>query len=164
MLMFVLVSMLSCINTVICDDYTQSIHSVTVNVTYYDPMTGMTRSESDGSGHYGLLSRVVGEYGVVVHIRTSDVQGCIPQMTMPSEKWIALVDRGLCRTTNQKVQNLPAIRNASAIVIYSGEDDADLDNIPPKSKKGKFLIHVCVMNHHVEKSITFYKCLCFIYL
>lgn len=141
--MFVLVSMLSCTNTVICDDYTQSIHSVTVNITYRDP-TGTTQSESDGSGRYGLLSRAAGEYGIVVHIRTLDglAQGCIPQMTMPSEKWIALVDRGLCRTTSQKVQNLAAVKNASAIVIYSGEEEGDLE-IPPKTKKGIFCM--CAM-------------------
>lgn len=140
MLMFVLVSMLSCTNTVICDDYAQSIHSATVNITYYD-QTGLKRIESDGSGRYGLLSRVMGENGMVVHIRTLDAQGCIPPMTMPSEKWIALVDRGQCRTTNQKVQNSAAVRNASAIVIYSGEEEGDLD-LPPKNKKGIFCMCV----------------------
>lgn len=139
MLMFVLVSMLSCMNVVICDEYAHAVHSAIVNITYRDPTSGLTVTDSDLNGKYGFYSRTEAESGVVVHVRTSDTVGhsCVPQIATPAEKWIALVDRAQCRTLNQKIQSLPVMRNASAVVIYVEEEDAEHEVTIKRQQKGR---------------------------
>lgn len=138
MLMFVLVSMLSCTN-VVCDEYAHAVHSAIVNITYRDPASGLTVTDSDLSGKYGFHSRTEADSGVVVHVRTSDAAGhsCVPQISTPAEKWIALVDRAQCRTLNQKIQSLPVMRNASAVVIYLEDDDAEHEGPVKRQQKGR---------------------------
>lgn len=139
MLMFVLVSMFSCTNVVVCDEYAHAVHSAIVNITYRDPTSGLTVTDSDLNCKYGFYSRTEAESGVVVHVRTSDAIGhsCVPQISTPAEKWIALVDRALCRTTNQKVQSFPVMRNASAVVIYVEDDDAEHEGPIKRQQKGR---------------------------
>jgi len=119
---------ISCPHGVACDDYTSSVqrYQLVVNITYHDQTTNSLRVESHEDGRYGAMSRKEPEHGLLVRVHFSDASNCVPvSFVLPSEKWLALVDRGACRTANQKLHNIALLRNSSAVVIYSSEEDMD---------------------------------------
>jgi len=126
---FLLVSTASSVS----DDYGQSLardreHQAIVNVTFLDPLTGVYNNDGNEFGRFGSESRLDSEWGIVVHIRTIDnrTDGCTsPPVNAPSERWIALIERGSCNF-QQKIHNAAIVSNASAVVIYNHQDDTDL--------------------------------------
>lgn len=98
-----------------------------VNLTYIDPATGLLSTEQSEMGQYGSESRTEPEWGWVVHVRTSDNRshGCSRPVNAPSERWIALVERGMCRFQD-KIHNTAVLLNASAVVVYNYVASDDL--------------------------------------
>jgi hypothetical protein len=102
-------------------------HLAIINITYVDPQTGELRSERSEPGIYGSESRLDDEWGIVVHVRTTDnrTDGCSPVVNAPCERWIALIERGVCKF-HQKIHNAAIVSNASAVVIYNFKDNEQL--------------------------------------
>ena len=113
---------------VMTDEYatTLNLHYATVNITY-DSGTVYPRSEVEEIGHYGTTSILSSESGYVHHVPTSS--DCSPPTKTFPERWIALMEWSHCRRTNQKISTyLSGMKNASAIVFYSrDEDDMEFD-------------------------------------
>ena len=101
-------------------------HYASVNITYTDPATGELRSEkTDDCGIYGAESRLDTEWGLVVHVRSEDnkTNGCARLVNVPSERWIALIERGDC-SFHTKISNAAIVSNASAVVIYDASESS----------------------------------------
>jgi hypothetical protein len=113
------------------EDYglaTNREHQAIVNITFVDPVTGELRSDGIEIGRFGSESRLDTEWGIVVHIRTIDnrTDGCnSPPINAPSERWIALIERGACNF-QLKIHNAAIVSNASAVVVYNHQDDTSL--------------------------------------
>jgi len=77
-------------------------HMAIVNLTYVDLSTGLLRTVQEEMGIYAAESRLDEESGWVVHVRAADGtnDGCSPPVNAPpmEDKWIALVERGSCRS------------------------------------------------------------------
>jgi hypothetical protein len=122
------------------DEYTrhyQQVHiTAIVNITYKDPISGEMTSEKKELGRYGVKSRQDTEWGMVVHVRTTENQthGCSPPVNVPKERWIALVERGSCKFTD-KIYNSAVVKNASAVVIYNHKDEDELLTMNHNGKK-----------------------------
>lgn len=93
------------------------------NLSYTDPQTKKLVHEGY-TGKYGTSSLVEYQSGIAVHVRNKDNQthGCDDyNIKLPSEKWIAVVERGNCYFTD-KINVATKKYNASAVVIYNFED------------------------------------------
>jgi len=54
-------------------------------------------------------------------------------VSLPSERWIALVDKGVCKLAF--VLSAPLLKNASAIVVYSQDDVHEMHSRRLKCKQ-----------------------------
>lgn len=110
------------------------VYEAVLNLTYWDRATGEWRSR-DGArgppvGIYAVEGRAEPEWGRVIHVRTADnrTDGCVSPVVSvppPSERWIALVQKGNCGI-QQKISNTAAaIANISAVVIYGHDLDSE---------------------------------------
>jgi hypothetical protein len=112
------------------DEFTelQSYYTAWVNITFKDIKTGRIITERGEIGRYGTNSKIAAESGVVVHVRHGGNQtnGCSPpENQIPSEKWVALVQRGSCKFQD-KIHNVAKKRNATAVIIYDNEPDTTI--------------------------------------
>lgn len=98
-------------------------HSV-ILIKYNDSKTGEPVVSSEEYGHYGTKSRIAGESGVLVHVRSINnvTEGCdlIDPVIVPQKKWIALIKRGNC-SFNSKIYFATKKSNASAVVLYNNQ-------------------------------------------
>lgn len=94
-----------------------------VNVTYTDSENKLKTETFQGK--YGSKSLVQERIGLAVHVRTKNdnkTHGCEEYGNkIPSEKWIAVVERGTCYFT-EKIKIATEKHNASAVVIYNSDD------------------------------------------
>ena len=101
----------------------QITHSI-IQIRYNDSKTGKLKEESKEYGHYGTNSRIAGEEGVLVHVRSihNRSEGCdiIDPSVVPSKRWIALIKRGNC-SFNDKIYFATKKSNASAVVLYNNQ-------------------------------------------
>lgn len=120
-----------------------SFYYAVVNVTYTDPKTNKIRTDNY-QGKYGVTSLVEQRLGLVVHVRTAKdnkTHGCYEYGNkLPAEKWVALVERGVCYFT-EKIKMATIQHNASAAVIYNSEE----------KEKG-----VTVMQHSVDDQVSIF--------
>ena len=115
---------LALLETVSADVKSVNAYSAIVNITYKDPETQQMRTDREDMGLYSISSRLESEWGMVVHVRTSDnrTHGCTPPTNVPpKERWIALVERGHCKF-HKKIFNAAVVKNASAVAIYNHEE------------------------------------------
>lgn len=106
-----------------------------INVTYFDHITGHTRTEKTESGKFGDAHVGVSN-GVLVHVKSgNDNSGCtlpyenarLSELLPTNEPWIALVKRGGCNF-QVKVDN--AYRsNASAVIVYNDRESNVLEKM-----------------------------------
>lgn len=98
-----------------------------INITFTDPKTNNVKHESY-PGKYGVKSLVEQQSGVAVHVRTKDnkTDGCTEyNVKLPSEKWIAVVERGDCLFTD-KIKLATKTYNASGVVIYNNDEQTTI--------------------------------------
>ena len=107
------------------NEYTGNNHGLNsyaaiTNITYKDPVTGDLKSEVAENGKYGDSSPIESVRGIVVHVKDDKGKndGCSKPVNVPSEHWIALIKRGMCKF-EEKIKNAAVYSNASAVVIYN---------------------------------------------
>ncbi|KAG8232114.1 hypothetical protein J437_LFUL011657 [Ladona fulva] len=106
-------------------EYTTAI----LNVTYWDPDTNTTKSESKEIGKYGE-GRVGPVSGVLVHVGPEDDRGCVLPLTqdpLPTEPWIALIRRGECNF-DVKVENAYK-SHAAGVIIFDIKNSSNLEKM-----------------------------------
>lgn len=117
------------------DETTETYTTAFINVTYFDHITGHTRTEKTESGKFGEAHVGVSN-GVLIHVKSgNDNSGCtlpfenarLSELLPTSEPWIALVKRGGCNF-QVKVDN--AYRsNASAVIVYNDRESNILEKM-----------------------------------
>ncbi|XP_076059322.1 uncharacterized protein LOC143035955 [Oratosquilla oratoria] len=98
-----------------------------INLTYTDPVTGVTRVEAE-VGKYA--AGLVGAASGVLVLAAPQKTGCVRPWTVqvPDEDWVALVERGSC-PYEDKVEEAMAL-NASAVVIFNHREGEPLHKVP----------------------------------
>lgn len=119
------------------EDKIESYTTAFINVSYFDPTTGTTKSERSEVAKFGEL-HVSPASGVLVHVRTAnggaeDYTGCgfplVPSFGQfpKDEPWIALVKRGKCNF-QLKMENAYN-SNASGIIVYNDKESTHLERM-----------------------------------
>lgn len=128
------------------------IHS-NILIKYNDSKTGELVVKSEEYGHFGQNSRVAGESGILVHVRSirNRSEGCsaIDPAIVPQKKWIALIKRGNC-SFNQKIYFATKKSNASAVLLYNYQSE----NVPENSNV--FSIPETSGTYNVDNTIAVY--------
>ncbi|XP_010886633.1 RING finger protein 150a isoform X1 [Esox lucius] len=116
-----------CFVHLLCLDFTvaekEEWYTAFVNITYLDPVTSEIKTEKTECGRYGEHSPKKEAKGQVLmpsHLR--ERQACDPDTKYPlppqNSTWVALIAAGNC-TFRDKIRNLAAFHNASAVIIYN---------------------------------------------
>lgn len=125
-----------------------------IEIKYNDSKTGEPVVSSEESGLYGQNSRIDGESGVLVHVRSiynlSEGCGPIAPTIVPQKKWIALIKRGNC-SFNQKIYFATKKSNASAVVLYNNQS-----KISPNGGKDSVHIPETGGSYNVDNTIAVY--------
>lgn len=104
-------------------DLPVSFYWAEVKATYIDPITNTLVHELY-DGKYGNQSLVESRTGLALHVRNkiNRTHGCDEYHgIIPTEPWIALVERGHCYFTD-KIRIATKKYKASAVVIYNDAD------------------------------------------
>uniref|UniRef100_A0AAZ3S4Y4 RING-type domain-containing protein n=1 Tax=Oncorhynchus tshawytscha TaxID=74940 RepID=A0AAZ3S4Y4_ONCTS len=104
-----------CFVHLLCLDFTvaekEEWYTAFVNVTYVDPVTSEIKTEKTECGRYVLMPLLLQER-----------QACDPNAKYPlpyqNNAWMALIAAGNC-TFRDKIRNVAALHNASAVIIYN---------------------------------------------
>ena len=109
-------------------------HSI-IEIRFNDSKTGKLM-EAREEGHYAQDSRIAGEEGVLVHVRSihNRSEGCdlIDPSIVPHKRWIALIKRGNC-SFNDKVYFATKKSNASAVVLYNHQPKKPEQVVSPQT-------------------------------
>ena len=108
---------------------TPVIYTAIVNVTYKDPSTGEQKYEYN-DGWFSSENRIGPSWGWLQLVRSADnrTDGCDTVLNRVEGWWVALIERGRCRF-HQKIENAAVFNNASAVIIYNNEHDAQVLNM-----------------------------------
>uniref|UniRef100_A0A8C8LQ64 RING-type domain-containing protein n=1 Tax=Oncorhynchus tshawytscha TaxID=74940 RepID=A0A8C8LQ64_ONCTS len=114
-----------CFVHLLCLDFTvaekEEWYTAFVNVTYVDPVTSEIKTEKTECGRYGEHSPKKEARGQVL-MPLQERQACDPNVKYPlpyqNNAWMALIAAGNC-TFRDKIRNVAAFHNASAVIIYN---------------------------------------------
>ncbi|KAL1023762.1 hypothetical protein UPYG_G00045790 [Umbra pygmaea] len=116
-----------CFVHLLCLDFTvaekEEWYTAFVNITYLDPVTSEIKTEKTECGRYGEHSPKKEARGqVLMPSLLRERQACDPDTKYPlapqSSAWVALIAAGNC-TYRDKIRNVAAVNNASAVIIYN---------------------------------------------
>ncbi|XP_064783129.1 RING finger protein 150-like isoform X2 [Oncorhynchus masou masou] len=116
-----------CFVHLLCLDFTvaekEEWYTAFVNVTYVDPVTSEIKTEKTECGRYGEHSPKKEARGqVLMPLLLQERQACDPSAKYPlpyqNNAWMALIAAGNC-TFRDKIRNVAALHNASAVIIYN---------------------------------------------
>ncbi|XP_038837918.1 RING finger protein 150-like isoform X1 [Salvelinus namaycush] len=111
----------------LCLDFTvaekEEWYTAFVNITYVDPVTSEIKTEKTECGRYGEHSPKKEARGqVLMPLLLQERQACDPNAKYPlpyqNNAWMALIAAGNC-TFRDKIRNVAALHNASAVIIYN---------------------------------------------
>ena len=116
-----------CFVHLLCLDFTvaekEEWYTAFVNITYVDPVTSEIKTEKTECGRYGEHSPKKEARGqVLMPLLLQERQACDPNAKYPlpyqNNAWMALIAAGNC-TFRDKIRNVAALHNASAVIIYN---------------------------------------------
>lgn len=116
-----------CFVHLLCLDFTvaekEEWYTAFVNITYVDPVTSEIKTEKTECGRYGEHSPKKEARGqVLMPLLLQERQACDPNVKYPlpyqNSAWMALIAAGNC-TFRDKIRNVAALHNASAVIIYN---------------------------------------------
>ena len=122
-----------------------------INITYKNPTTEQ-HVHDIASGKFGFFSLIAARTGVVMPVRNKDNQthGCDEyNINLPSEAWIALVERGKCLFTD-KILLATGKYNATAVIIYNNRTDGGINIMQHSGTFDLIYIEICVCLNDIQ--------------